>query len=556
MKNLTENEIARLLAEDEGQYLELKSVWDRSSGEPRSLLRRAVRDFIAENVAAFANADGGTLILGAEDDGTVTGHGYPEGAIEDFVGTVERRLQPSVRTEFQRVSINESEVLVFSVPIHPEAVMVKGNGFPYRVGDQVVRESQEMINARKAEYRRVGYERQTRHEATLGDLDLALAAGFLDRTPFSDRELEDALVGYGLLIPRREGLAVTNAALLLFGAEPFARWHPRAGARVFRVAGTAVQHGRERNVVQVTRIEPPLMTAIQALHRTVQSQIRRSEKLHNLFFREMPEYPEFAWQEAIVNAFAHRDYQDQGREVEVWLYDDRMEVQSPGGLVPPVTLEALRERRRVHASRNPLIVRILADVGIMREEGEGIPRIYEEMEDSFLQPPQLEAFDATFRLTLFNTPIFDTPSGTWRGIVGDLPLTTNQKRVLLAHPGGFTNENYRELSSLDRDQAYREIQEMVAAGVVRPAEAPGRGAVYRLSPDLRQSVKWLEQRLPRIRELIATKGSLTNTHYRNLFQVTRYTAARELKRLVEEDFLELVGQKRGARYVPGPKLQL
>jgi len=89
------------------------------------------------------------------------------------------------------------------------------------------------------------------------------------------------------------------------------------------------------------------------------SHIRKSEKLHNLFFREVPEYPDFAWQEAIVNAVAHRDYGDQGRGIEVWFYDDRMEVVSPGDLVPPVTLGQLRAGESVHASRNPLIARIL-----------------------------------------------------------------------------------------------------------------------------------------------------------------------------------------------------
>jgi ATP-dependent DNA helicase RecG len=556
MKNLTSREVARLLQQEEGQYLELKSLWDLGSTPRRALPRPTVRKVIAEYVAAFANADGGTLILGAEDDGTPTGHSYTDEAVEGFVATLERRLRPVVRVIFQRLTVKSRELLIFSVPIHPVAVMVEGDGFPYRVGDQVLHEPQEVINTRKAEYRRLGYERQTRPEAGLDALDLDLARQVLAQTPYRDRSIDEALMSYGLTIPREGGPAVTNAALLLFGRRPFARWHPRAGARVFKVDGSSRAHGRRRNVTQVHRIEPPLGLAIQELHRTVASQIRRSEKLHSLFFRELPEYPEFAWQEAVVNAFAHRDYRDQGREVEVWLFDDRMEVLSPGDLVPPVTLDALRERRRVHASRNPLIVRVLADVGIMREEGEGIPRIHEEMESWFLEPPRFDLADDTFCLTLFNTPIFETPSASWQGTVDTLALSTNQKRVLLAHPTGFTNEDYRYLTDLDRDQAYREIQELVAAGVVQPPAASGRGAVYRISPDLRNSVKWLERRIPKIRKALEAKGRLTNTAYRELFNVTRYTAVRELKRLVEEGFLELIGEKRGAHYLSGPKLRL
>ena len=80
-----------------------------------------------------------------------------------------------------------------------------------------------------------------------------------------------------------------------------------------------------------------------------------------------------------VNAFAHRDYERQGRDVEVWFYDDRMEASSPGDLFPPVTLARLRARRPAHATRNPLIVRVLADAGVMRDEGEGVARICRRM---------------------------------------------------------------------------------------------------------------------------------------------------------------------------------
>ena len=119
----------------------------------------------------------------------------------------------------------------------------------------------------------------------------------------------------------------------------------------------------------------------------------------------MPEYPTFAWQETIVNAVAHRDYNDQGREIEVWFFDDRLEVLSPGELVVPVTLEHLRAQRRVHASRNPLLVRVLVEAGIMREEGEGIPRMFAEMEESSLKPPAFMVEDVEFRVTLWNEPV-------------------------------------------------------------------------------------------------------------------------------------------------------
>jgi predicted HTH transcriptional regulator len=98
----------------------------------------------------------------------------------------------------------------------------------------------------------------------------------------------------GLVLAKAASPAITNAALLLFAKEPVARWHPRMGVRFFRVAGVVRQHGARRNVTQLERLELPISTVIAEAQRIATSHIRRSEKLHDLFFREQPEYPPFA----------------------------------------------------------------------------------------------------------------------------------------------------------------------------------------------------------------------------------------------------------------------
>ena len=114
----------------------------------------------------------------------------------------------------------------------------------------------------------------------------------------------------------------------------------------------------------------------------------------------MPEYPEFAWQEALVNAVAHRDYDVTSRETEVWFYEDRVEISNPGDIVPPATLERLQSGNPVHATRNPLLVRVLADAGIMRDEGEGVARIFREMEANSLGVPVVTSEDGLFTIAL------------------------------------------------------------------------------------------------------------------------------------------------------------
>ena len=551
----TESEIRALLEREEGQFLEFKSLWDLSGGSRHALDRRQARDIVAEYVAAFANADGGTLLLGVEDDGKPSGHGYPAEVVDDLLLVPERRLRPALRCRSQRATLDGVEILIVQVPFTPEAVMVEANGFPYRVGDRVLREPQEVINARKAACRRIGFEQRIRSEVTMEDLDLDLVSRFLAGTVFRGRSAEDLLVRYGLILRRPGAPAVTNAALLLFGKSPLLRWHPRAGIRFFRVAEKERRHGAERNVTQLARIDPPIASALPEAYRQAKDHVRRSEKLHDLFFREMPEYPEFAWQEAIVNAVAHRDYEDQAREIEVWFFEDRMEVKSPGDLVPPITLDLLRSRTPVHASRNPLLVRVLVEAGLMREEGEGVPRMFDEMERSFLRAPEFQGGPSELTVVLRNEPIFTGPSSEWQSIVQELPLSVAQKRILLGHPEGFANADYQRLNSVDRDEAYREIQEMIALGVIMPAEAPGRGAVYHVATDLHEARAFLQLRVPKLREFFLREAHLKNADYRELFSVTRDAATRELRRLTETGYLRMEGVRRGSRYLPGPPVR-
>ena len=399
--HLTEDEIPRALSQGEGQFREFKSAWDRATDPPRKLNWKNLRDKIADVVAAFANADGGLLFVGVEDDGTPSGHGYKEEAVHGLLAVPGSRLQPEVHCRTGRVEIDGNEVLVFEVPQSIEAVMVVADGFPFRVGARIQREPQELINQRKQALRVVGYEQRFRAEATLDDLDLELAERFLAQTPVGARPVEQALEYYGLIDRHLGQWKVTTAGLLLFASRPALKWHPRAGVRIFRVAGKERLHGRQRNVTQVGRADPPLAIALEEAKALAGAQVRHDERLNGLYFEGVPEYPEFAWQEALVNAIAHRDYEVTGRETEVWFYDDRVEISNPGDLIAPVTLDRLREGGPAHATRNPMLVRVLADVGVMRDEGEGIARIFNEMADRQLPPPHIACEGGLFTVNLF-----------------------------------------------------------------------------------------------------------------------------------------------------------
>jgi ATP-dependent DNA helicase RecG len=282
--------------------------------------------------------------------------------------------------------------------------------------------------------------------------------------------------------------------------------------------------------------------------------IRRSTRLHDLFFREMPEYPSFAWQEALVNAVAHRDYRVAGQAVEVWLFDDRLEVRSPGPLPEQISVEELRRREPVHLSRNPRMARVLAELALMREQGEGIPRMFEEMERSWLKLPELLADSKSFTVVLRNQPIFESPDPTWVRHVGALPVGTRQSRILIAYPATpFASADYQALNDIDRDVAYREVKELVALGLIEPLGRRGRGAKYRVVSGGRSADAPRPAPRRALAARMAQQGFLKNADYRDIMNVGRPEAMRALKELSASGVVAPQGERRGRRYVPGPE---
>jgi ATP-dependent DNA helicase RecG len=275
----------------------------------------------------------------------------------------------------------------------------------------------------------------------------------------------------------------------------------------------------------------------------------------DLFFEERFAYPTFAWQEAIVNAVAHRDYRLQGLGIEVHLFDDRMEIWSPGELVEPVTLEKLRNRERVHASRNPRIVRVLTAFGYMRELGEGIPRMFEVMEQEGLRPPEFRLEGGRFVVTLWSTPIYPPETLRWLRRFEHQGLTRNQLRLLAyahAHGGHFTSRAYQKLVGVDIYTASRDIKDLIRKGIVRLTKPKGR--VYEVIAESEKVVVEKPPEFASIEPILREKGFVKNEDIRKALNVSTWQANWILRKLVSLGWLEPEGEKRGRRYRPGRRV--
>ena len=195
---------------------------------------------------------------------------------------------------------------------------------------------------------------------------------------------DQVLKARGFLREKQGEWHLTKAGMLLFGKNPSV-YLPSARVRVLKFEGIVFQVGTEMNIIKDRTFDSCLYKTIEQARKFIKSQLREFTHLNqNGVFETVPEYPEFAWYEGLVNAVTHRDYSNSGEHITIKLYDDRMEICSPGRLGGFVTLDTMKTKRY---SRNPQIARVLNELGIVRELNEGVKRIYSEMHRFFLNDP-------------------------------------------------------------------------------------------------------------------------------------------------------------------------
>ena len=237
------------------------------------------------------------------------------------------------------------------------------------------------------------------------------------------------------------------------------------------------------------RIEGNLPTVLDQARTEVGGLLRRPSRLMGTRFQEMPEYPDFAWREAMHNAVAHRDYAIQGAGTEIWMFEDRMEVVSAGAFPEGVTLEQVLRLERVHRSRNPRIVRVLVDLGYAKDQGEGIPRMFAEMEDAFLPRPVVEVQGQQVMVTLRNTSTLTAADRRFVAGLGDAELSRGEFRALLMayRRDRVDNARLRAVMGLDTLAASQLLRGLRDRDLLT-LYSHGAASYYTLSPALREHI--------------------------------------------------------------------
>lgn len=431
-----------LLALRESQWFEQKS----NRIAPRQL---------ANALIGFANADGGLLVVGLHD-GTIEGASTAPGRFDAQMQANIDFCHPPVPARHRSVECIDSagesnDLLVFEINSSDVVHANQKDEVFLRVGDENRRlgfsQRQELLYDKG----QASYEARPLESAAFESLDEELLTEYVTAVKAPDARR----------LLRARGLAtedgLTIAGCLLFSESPQALF-PEAFVRVLRYRGQERGSGARQQLLEDVRIEGPiprqLLRAKEEVNRL--QPIRRALRSSGRF-GDVPLVPDDAWLEGIVNAVVHRSYSMVGDHIRVEIFDDRIEVSSPGRFPGLVDLgDPLKATR---FARNPRIARVCADLNFGQELGEGIRRIFEEMRHAGLTDPVYRQTSGSVELQLLAEPVD-------RRLEASLPESARTITAALRGAGRLSTGEVRDILGVSRPVVQRELGALRDAGIV------------------------------------------------------------------------------------------
>ena len=393
----------------ESHFREFKTAFEGRPDNKKPRLVKSICADIGEALVSFANADGGEVLIGVEDDATITGVAHNETDIQTMLNAITThvyRNQKLPLTNSRKLVIDDKTILYFSVNKGTTMIYQLPDGRCVRRKDKsTMPESVDQIQFERQEVISREYDSQFVDGASVTDLDLKLLQGVADQY-IKGLSVERYLQQIGLAEYGLNGLRLKRAALLLFASE-IDKWHPRSQVRFLKVNGNTLEAGEKYNVITDNTVKGNIFELIFKAWEHLRSFLAyKTEFGLNSKFEQKYVYPEDAVREAILNAIAHRDYSITNA-IEIYIFNERMEIKSPGALLSTLTIKNLYQLEGSHESRNSLIARVLRENQLMREIGEGMKRIFGLMEEKELASPELYSNGLWFRVSLWNKTVLN-----------------------------------------------------------------------------------------------------------------------------------------------------
>ena len=430
---IEEKKALELISQGEGQFVEFKET-----------VPSKVRE-LSEEVCAFANASGGYIFIGVTDGSNISQNllidNSKRSAIQDSLDSI----QPKIDCEFYPLSISGCPIWVIEVPEGDEKpYFASGSVYMRRGANSQKLRNPSDIRQLFADAGSLHYDEGTCKWFSATDISEQYVREFKKRAGITAKAGGIEFIrNLRLLNPKGEMMNVVP----MFFSDACGTAIPQAVIRCFRFKGTDKVH-----IIDSKTFEGPVFKQYDDATNWLKEKLSVEYVMDGFNpRREIWEIPLDAIKEALTNAICHRDYYETGANITVELYDDRLEISNPGGLLPTVAMDFGHKS----LSRNPLIFELFTRMHLVEKVGSGIPRMADEMREANLPAPE-------YRTEGFFTTVLckKSPSEMPKSKEKSKEKTTDAVLRLMRENPYVTTSEIAEECGLSNNSIYKAIRKL------------------------------------------------------------------------------------------------
>lgn len=433
----------------ESQTTEFKPTW---------------RDEYFKVICAFANTDGGELILGVDDKGRVKGLENAKKLLEDLPNKINNKLGliPSVTIK----SKGKREIIY--IKILPSSVPVSYDGKYYiRSGST----TQELKGSELARFllKKMGKTWDSIScNGTFSDIKTSSIEEFKNisrnRIPSISKLDSIEKIFSNLKLMTDDG-NLTNSAILLFGKNPQS-FFISAKTRIGRFKTST-------DIIDTVIAEGNLFEQLEKIIEAIKKHLNVRFQIQGIQRKDIWDYPIEAIREAVINALIHKDYSSTA-DIQIRIYDDKIWIWNPGKLPPELSIDDLKKEHSSYP-RNPLIANAFYLAGFIEKWGSGTKRIVDLCKEHGLPEPEYKEEQGGFSVWLYKD-IYTEEN------LRKMGLNERQIKAVMyvKERGKITNKEYQKLTGVSKPTATRDLDELTKKSILEQFGVTGKGTFYKL----------------------------------------------------------------------------
>lgn len=545
------DDFAEILKIGESINTEFKS-WNKVS-DMKKRINLAVDELIA-----FANNKGGTLYFGVEDNGEVTGcDGNYD--LQNIIESIYEKTRPSIFVDPEEIEYNGKKVIALTVASDGITHATTDGRCLKRLGKNSKPFYPDEMSNRYSEIQSSDFSGRILSDSTEDDINklevYKLKEKLKARNPESTlADMDDIAFLRDLALVKSDSgnIKLTVAGLLFVGKE-------QAINRLLPQAEVIYLHYSESNLEEYDArldMKAPIISVIDRLSEKIQDSNRIVNVQVGLFRLEIVDFPEKVFQEALLNALSHRDYQSQGA-VYVKHYPDKIVIENPGAFLDGITENNIITHPSV--PRNKLIAETLQHLKYVQRTGQGVDIIFREMISSGKPFPEYKSYNDAVSLTIYSA-IDDIDfvkfiANEENGLSKSFSLSELMILRYLKDNRKITMSEAESLIQEARDQAQNACNNLKRYGLIELS-----GNEYMLTAkiydELKNSVDYTKDKAIQyikaremILEYIRDRGFINNELVRELCGFSQKQARIILQRMRKENLIELSEKGRYAKYI-------